>query len=649
MDQETGMMEETGMSKENKISKNGKIDRERDRKLVSDLEKRIRSLKQRLLDLKMKLSFQFLNLPLRLKLFGIVLLSLALLAGTSVIGIRRLRRQYDLHLYNAYQMILSVSVNAFSDALDNTTDYIKTVATDSTIQGNLAQIKDNPYLPGTKVRSLEKELQRFLNDELNQTLYALTVCTDKGAFYNSTYKYDYGYDVSLGTKFSTQELQDITAMAPENKTMWLTDYSNSYGLVVVQNVRRIAPMRLDSLGILIGCLNLQPVIHNCTAQLQQEECYFALLDSKGNNFYTYNNLDREIDFLDKIGEDKEYTVMRRRNGCYFVIRGSIDSYNWDYLYAIPYDAVESAMRNGYRNIVLALILCIAIAVCASMGLIRQILRDFDKLMLMIRNASHADFGSVELASEDTGRSDEVGVLIQQFTRMSDKIDRLIQDNYESRLLAQEAKLRALEMQINPHFLYNTLESVRCCAKLGQNEDVCSIVESLGNIMHLIMSEHNNELKLRQELELIDDYIRIQKLRFDQRLEFCRQVDEECCNAVLPKLTIMPLVENAVVHGVENCPNTCHIMLIVRREGEQVRIQIKNTGTSFAENFLEKLKNNEITPTRHGIGLLNVDSRLKIFFKTGYRIEFYNEDGLAVADVTIPYWAVRNHEKEVEYD
>ncbi len=270
-------------------------------------------------------------------------------------------------------------------------------------------------------------------------------------------------------------------------------------------------------------------------------------------------------------------------------------------------------------------------------------------MLMIHNASYADFGSVELASEDTRRNDEVGVLIQQFTNMSNKINRLIQDNYESRLLAQEAKLRALEMQINPHFLYNTLESVRCCAKLGQNDDVCCIVESLGNIMHLIMSNHNNELHLQQELELIDDYIRIQKLRFDQRLEFKRQVEEECCYAVLPKLTILPLVENAVVHGVESNPNTCHIMLVVWREGEQVRIQIKNTGTSFAENFFEKLKNSEITPTRHGIGLLNVDSRLKIFFKKNYHIEFYNEEGLAVADVTIPCWAVRNNDKEMDYD
>ena len=592
---------------------------------------------------KKRLKFAFLNLPLWLKLISIVFFSMTVLVGTSVMGIQKLRRQYDQLLYNSYQVLLSSSAGALNDVLDDTTDYMKTIATNETIQGYLVSIKEGDYLSASTIRSMERELQRFINDEMNPALYGISIYTDRGTFYNSSYKYDNGYDVSLGTKFSNEEMQAVVLAAPEEKTLWLTDYSDSYGLVVVQNIRRISQLRLDSLGVLVGCLNLQPVILECTEQIQQETCHFSLLDADGNAFYTYNNMGQEVDFSNCMGPDKRYTVFAQNNRCYFVIRGSINKNGWDYLYAIPYDSIEETIRKSAWNMILILCFCIVIAVGAAVLMLRQILRDFDKLMQMIAKVSDVDFESVELDKEDTERTDEVGVLMQQFARMSDKINRLIQDNYESRLLAQEAKLQALEMQINPHFLYNTLESVRCCAKLGKSGDVCCIVESLGNIMHLIMSNHNNELRLQQELELIDDYILIQKIRFDNRLQFSKQVDIFCCDAVLPKLTILPLVENAVVHGVENCPDTCHIELRVWEEGEWVRIQIRNTGTRFAENFLWKLQNKEITPTRHGIGLLNVDSRLKLFYKKDYKIDFYNEGGLAVADVTIPYWTVRNKE------
>ncbi|RRD96236.1 HAMP domain-containing protein [Clostridiales bacterium COT073_COT-073] len=596
-------------------------------------------------ELKRKLHFTFLNLPLRMKLISIVLFCLALLAATSIIGIQKLRQRYDQLLYQAYRSVLTVSAGTLCSSLDKTTDYIKKAATDLTIQKGLASIKEGKYLSATTVRNIEREMQKYINDELNPGLYGMTIYTTKGTFYNSSFKYDNGYDASLGTKFSEDELKTMVSAAPEEKTLWVTEYSNSYGLMVVQNIRRISPMRLDSLGMMVGCLNLQPMIHTCTTQLQQETCYFALLNEAEDVFYTYSNMKQPIDFLQKINADEKYAVVKENGNCYFVIRSPITKNGWNYIYAIPYDAIEITIRNSAISIVLMLCLCIAIAVGAAMLMIRQILRDIDKLMGMINNVSDVDFESVGLTSEETRRNDEVAILMQQFTRMSNKIDHLIQDNYESRLLAQEAKLQALEMQINPHFLYNTLESIRCCAKLGENKDVCHIVESLGSMMHLIMSNHNNELHLQQELDLIDDYILIQKIRFDQRLFFSKEIESGCGSTVLPKLTILPLVENAVIHGMENCSDTCYIELKIWQENEQVRIQIRNTGTRFIENFFQKLQNSQIKPTRHGIGLLNVDSRLKIFFKKDYSIKFYNQDNQAVVDLIIPYWTTRISEKE----
>lgn len=603
----------------------------------------------RLSEIKEKLDFAFLNLPFRVKIISVIVVSLTVLVGTAITGIRKLQRQYDMLLYHTYQTVLTVSADVLNDTLKNTEEYIKAVATDSVIQDHLSAIEKGEYLSAQTVRSLERELQQYINDKLNPAVYGMCIYMDKGVFYNSTYKIDNGYDSSLGTRFTMDELEGIAWEALDKNTVWITEFSDSYGLVIAQNIRRIHPMRLDSLGVLAGCLNLQPVLHSCTTRLQQEECCFSLLDERGQVFYMYTNMGEEIDFSNQLEKDQEYAVLRQNGSSYFVIRGQVGKNDWDYLYAIPYDSIEETIRNGTANIIFTMCLCLLLAVCIAALVLRQILRDFSKLMHMIDNVSDTDFESVELDNQDMRRSDEVGVLMRRFTRMSDRIDCLIRDNYESRLLIQEAKLQALEMQINPHFLYNTLESVRCCAKLGQNDNVCSIVEALGNMMHLIMSNHNNEIRLEEEIGLIDDYILIQKLRFDQRLDFSRQVDPDCYHGVLPKLTVLPLVENAVVHGVENCPHTCQVVMEIGKRGEQIEIRIKNRGTRFAQDFLRKLRDHEITPTRHGIGLLNVDSRLKIYFKKEYRLEFYNEAQWAVAEMTIPYWTVRERDRGESYD
>lgn len=595
--------------------------------------------------LKRKLAFTFLNLPLRIKLISIVLVSLMLLTVASAVGIQKLRQRYDRLLYNSYQALLTVSAGTLESALDNTEDYIKKMATDMTIQRYLVSINEGKYLSATTIRNIEKELQKFINDDLNQTIYGMGIYTKKGTFYNSSFRYENGYDASLGTKFSEEEIRAVVAATPMGKNLWLTDYSNSYGLVIAQNIRRISPMKLDSLGVLIGCLNLQPVIHTCTTQLQQESCYFALLDEEKEAFYVYNNMNQKIDFLKGLKTGEKYRVLKQGDHYYFVIRGTIMKNGWNYLYAIPYDMIETTIRDSMIGIALTLCVCIIMAVSAAMLMLRQILRDIDKLMNMIDNVGDVDFKRVGLNGDDWRRRDEVAILMQQFIKMSGRIDRLIEDNYKTRLLAQEAKLQALEMQINPHFLYNTLESIRCCAKLGQNKDICHIVESLGSIMHLIMSSHNNELRLQQELDLIDDYVLIQKIRFAQRMDFGEQVEDGCRNAILPKLTILPLVENAIIHGTEAGSDTCYIKLKIWREENQIRIQVRNTGTQFADNFFQRLQNKEIKPSRHGIGLLNVDSRLKLFFKQDYSIQFRNEGELAVVDVRIPYWTRRNGSEE----
>ncbi len=155
-----------------------------------------------------------------------------------------------------------------------------------------------------------------------------------------------------------------------------------------------------------------------------------------------------------------------------------------------------------------------------------------------------------------------------------------------------------------------------------------------------MSTHNNETTLGQEIDLVEDYIAIQRIRFEDVLNFSMQVDHGCEAARIPKLTVMPLVENAVVHGTENCLDSCDIVLSVESDGQYIRIRVSNTGTAFCDDLLEKLRTKAIRPRHNGIGLMNIDSRLKLYFKDQYRIRFYNDGKYAVAEMVIPYEPVK---------
>ncbi len=574
-------------------------------------------------------------------LFGLVLTALV-----SIQGLYRIQQQYDKMLSETYEMLLTSVTEQFSNALDETSNYILSISSDDALQSALSQVKDTDKRAALGIMQRSRSLlQRYLNSTVNPGLFAMGVCTDKGSFYNSTYYPNNGYDPELGNKFSDEEFQTFANTVPRDGQIWTTDYIN-YGLIVAQRIRRISPMKLDDLGVVIGCVDLEELMEECTAGSQYDDFIFSLYNENGDEFYRHSKEKTDSFFHQMYSTNGSYLILKSDSGTWFAVSGTIDKYNWNFVYAVPYDSVLNALNTQRFHVITTLVICVMISLLLGTILLHQMLMDLDKLMEMTEKVGQADFKSVSIAKEDRGRQDELGQLLCEFTAMSGQIDNLIHDNYQSKLLAQEAKLQALEMQINPHFLYNTLESVRCCAKMGMNDDICHIVESLGNMMHCIMKD-DKEIQLRQELELVNDYLAIQNVRFDEKLSYYAEVDENCYDAVVPKLTILPLVENAVIHGVENSVDGCKIQLFVARNGDTVCIHVKNSGTQFPEDLLNHLRNREIAPTRNGIGLLNVDSRLGLFFEQKYTLSFYNEPSYAVVEMTFPYLTERKENRDAE--
>jgi len=268
-------------------------------------------------------------------------------------------------------------------------------------------------------------------------------------------------------------------------------------------------------------------------------------------------------------------------------------------------------------------------------LIKPILAHFNVLINKIKKFGNEDFEIMEIPYSYEDRHDEIGMLHQQFDSMALKIQTLIRENYETNLVAKDAQLKALEMQINPHFLYNTLQSINWRAKMLKDTEISSMTEALGKLLRITLSNKNKDSSLRQELELVQYYMTIQKIRYDGRLTYETDVPEDLLETYLPKFTLQPLVENAIHYTLEEDSDNCLIRICAKCRDSCLTIRVANTDSQFETNLLNKLLSGEILPHGFGIGILNVWKRLSLTFDKNYTLDFYNENEFAIACISIP--------------
>ena len=268
------------------------------------------------------------------------------------------------------------------------------------------------------------------------------------------------------------------------------------------------------------------------------------------------------------------------------------------------------------------------------------------LRLAMKKVAHNDYEIVNSIQGD----DELTAVFSDLKTTVEKLKRNEAQIYETQIRQQmisnqqhQMELKLLANQINPHFLYNTLESINWRAKAVNNREISLMTESLGSLLRATLSNKKSLVTLSYELNLILSYITIQQIRFEERLDYREQVPDGLKNALIPPLTLQPLVENAIHYALEEMTETCYITILAAetdktgKNGERcIRISVTNSGSSFDEDLLELLKQHKKQPSRSGIGLLNIDKRIKLLFGEDYGLSLFNQEDCAVASITIPY-------------
>lgn len=236
----------------------------------------------------------------------------------------------------------------------------------------------------------------------------------------------------------------------------------------------------------------------------------------------------------------------------------------------------------------------------------------------------------ENVSINLDRRDEIGYMGETFNNMVSEISMLEKWVYREQLTRKEAEIKSLQSQINPHFLFNTLESINWMAQLENAPDISETVTALATLMEANISRDDKFIPLRQELDYIDNYMLILKKRFEDRLELIERIDEGSLDIEIPRLLIQPVVENAVYHGVGNTRGKGVIRLVTHTQGGELTVTVEDNGAGIEPERLIELNRRmqvddqtyfENLANRHGggIGLENVNRRIRLFYGSEYGI------------------------------
>ncbi len=311
---------------------------------------------------------------------------------------------------------------------------------------------------------------------------------------------------------------------------------------------------------------------------------------------------------------------------------SVGRTGWRVVAVNPVDQLLASQRRLRSYYLSWVALCFSIVMVLTVALSRRISGPIMRLRRSMQAVEQGRF-DIDLRIE---RRDEIGALSRDFEIMLSTVRELMARNRHEQEEKRRSEIKALQNQITPHFLYNTLDSIVWMAESGLVEEVVEMTTNLGRLLRLGIGRGDAMVSLGTELEHLKSYLRIQEMRYRDRLQFRIEPEEATLTCRLPRLSLQPVVENAIYHGIKNRPGGGTIAVRTAARDGFVEIAVEDDGPGIDPAVLDQLRRHRVEPS-HGVGLKNVQQRLALTFGEDYRISFDSVNGEGtVVTIRIPW-------------
>lgn len=387
-----------------------------------------------------------------------------------------------------------------------------------------------------------------------------------------------------------------------------------------RDIRYYIDASLEYLGTVVLVSNISELIEKSRTVMEIND---ASLYIRSGSVFIYGADGELSQWLLEHTVEQEYDVAKIEGKRYFICCEKSRQYGWTYYNIIPYNSIFMLSMMARYILIFAVMILFLCAVLIIKKVARYITYPLEALTNAMGIVEQGDFKKARDYLGESQSEDEIGLLWRDFDTMLEKIEVLIKENYEKQILLKDTMYQSLRAQINPHFLYNTLNSVNWMIRDDRKEEAVKMVVSLGELLHQAFSKDHSST-VQDEVKLLENYIYIQKLRYEDRGQFLLEYKEDTKDMKIPRMILQPIVENAIYYGIDQSLKMCMISITIWAEAETLKIKVSDDGPGMDQETLIKVQTFTMKPKRHGIGLKNIHDRLELLYKDRYTFEISSE-------------------------
>lgn len=578
----------------------------------------------------MKISSPFLsfrNLPLKYKLIFITLLVSLVISWESITGLQHVINNSNKLIYEQTANSMGYLSKEIANALDTAEGISLSISVNQTLQKNIYILNNSSYL---NIRSAaQKEILKVIYTNFNADVIATSVLPESS-------------DRIVWGQNSSPESPEIIAAAKKlareknGSPGWLSSGRKDGSILCVRQIKRIKALSLEPLGIVMIRVNLNRIVREAARRVMGTPSYTINIHDGSVLLYPSELVESIAVFPPPLeNETNTYSIQKFADNRYFVTRIPIvtSSVNWSLTLGVPYDDLFYSVKEAKTTYIIRIITALILTVFLSGLLFREITVQFNYLLEKMRRVRSGNLEPYPFPKKN--QQDELGQLNQYFDQMTADFKKVIDDNYVKELLLTQTQLKSLEQQINPHFLYNSLDTIHWFANRSGEKNISVIVQALGSLLRSSLSDKQDLIPLEEEIKVLENYLLIQKIRFPDTLSVSLEIPEETLAFLIPKMSIQPLVENAVIYGLDENIDGCQIIIRAELRQDFLHVEVENNGSEIKEDILELLKEQKVAAKRNGVGLTNIDSRIKLLFDASYGLQFKNGKNSVTVFFDIP--------------
>lgn len=495
------------------------------------------------------------------------------------------------------------------------------ISMDTLMQQNLVELSQMPY-PSIEYNIKMYDIRNMLLNE-----YDPESCV-KSIIYMDLY----GNKIEIGTsawQASDDSMKMIRNMAMVGQGAYVT-----YGptedcpyLLSGRLIRNRLDMSLSNLGKLIFVCDVNNIIQKNKDQLASKQAAVYVY-SKEAIVYKDEGI-KEIKDLPTYRESTGYKIVNESGDKFFVSHLYSETTNWTYVSFFPYSDIYGQVQTIRYLLFTGFIFVFIVLTFFMKKVSRLMTGPLEELTQSMQVVGTGDFQAAKDMLVVNDRADEIGTLSREFKTMLETVDNLIKENYEKQLLIKDTKYKMLRAQINPHFLYNTLNVIHWMIRAGRAEEAGKMIVDLGAILRYSFSREPYAT-VKDEVNMVKSYILIQKTRYQGRINFVVETEGNLDEYIMPRMILQPLIENAISYGAEPSSDVCNITVHVKEDESEILMTVEDNGEGMSLEELEAVRNLEFKPKGNGIGVKNIVERLRIDDESStFEIDSEKEKGTLV--------------------